>query len=217
MNRKQHWETIFGTKQSTQVSWYQPHLDTSLHLIERIAADTAVRIIDVGGGTSTLVDDLLAKGFEQVTVLDISSAALKVAQERLGSRAGDVTWLEADITSVVLPPEHFDIWHDRAVFHFLTDPEDRRKYIDIMKAALKYGGYAVVATFAPDGPQQCSGLDTVRYSPESLEATFGAGCTLIEAVPELHQTPFGTQQSFVYCSFEKSVQEPTWAAAISAL
>src|SRR5688572_12855040 len=123
MNRKQHWETIFGTKQSTQVSWYKPHLDTSLHLIERIAASKmtkAARIIDVGGGTATLVDDLLVTGFEQITVLDISSAALKVAQERLGSRANAVTWLEADITSMILPPEYFDIWHDRAVFHFLT-------------------------------------------------------------------------------------------------
>jgi len=216
MNRKQHWETIFGTKQSTQVSWYKPHLDTSLRLIEQIAADKTARIIDVGGGASTLVDDLLDRGFEQVTVLDISSAALRVAQDRLGARAENVTWRESDITSVTLPPEHFDIWHDRAVFHFLTDPEDRRKYIAIMKAALKFGGYAVVATFAPDGPQQCSGLDTVRYSPESLEATFGDGCALIESVPELHETPFGTRQSFVYCSFQKTVQEPTWAAAISA-
>jgi hypothetical protein len=116
----------------------------------------------------------------------------------------------------MLPPEHFDIWHDRAVFHFLTDPEDRRKYTDIMKAALKFGGCAIVATFAPDGPQQCSGLDIVRYSPESLQTTFGAGCTLLDAVSELHETPFGTQQSFVYCSFEKSAQEPLWAASTSA-
>jgi ubiquinone/menaquinone biosynthesis C-methylase UbiE len=219
MNRKQHWEAIFGTKQSTQVSWYKPHLDTSLQMIERTAAGKSAktaRVIDVGGGASTLVDDLLAKGFEHITVLDISSAALKVTQERLGPRADNVTWLESDITRVVLPPEHFDIWHDRAVFHFLTDPEDRRKYIAIMKAALKFGGYAVVATFAPDGPQQCSGLDTVRYSPESLQATFGVGCSLIESIPELHETPFGTRQSFVYCSFEKSVQESTWAARTSA-
>ena len=199
MELKSHWENIYTTKDSKQVSWYQLHLQLSLQLIERTGVDKAAQIIDVGGGSSTLVDDLLQYGYQSVTVLDISAAAVGVARQRLGTRADDVTWLEADITRVSLPERNYDVWHDRAVFHFLTRAEDRHKYVDVVRRAVKAGGHVIVATFASDGPEKCSGLDVMRYDPDGLHSEFGAEFTLIESVREDHQTPFGTQQKFVYC------------------
>jgi SAM-dependent methyltransferase len=203
MERKSHWENIYTTKDSKQVSWYQPHLQLSLQLIERTGVDKTAQIIDVGSGSSTLVDDLLQHGYHNVTVLDISAAAMDVARQRLGTRADEVTWLEADITLASLPERHYDVWHDRAVFHFLTRAEDRQKYVDVVRRSVKPGGHVIIATFATDGPEQCSGLNVMRYDPDGLHGEFGAEFTLIESVREDHQTPFGTQQKFVYCYCKK--------------
>lgn len=199
MERKAHWERIYTTKDSAQVSWYRPHLDVSLQMIARTGVDQAARIIDVGGGASTLVDDLLAAGYDGISVLDIARASLDVARDRLGARAAAVTWLEADITQADLPENQYDIWHDRAVFHFLTQADDRARYVAAVERSLKAGGHLIVATFAADGPEKCSGLDVVRYSPAALHAQFGGGFELVESLRETHPTPFGTTQQFIYC------------------
>ena len=202
MADKTHWENIFSTKTDDQVSWFQPHLHTSLRLIDQTGIGTASQVIDVGGGTSTLVDDLLARGF-QPTVLDLAAAALNKSRQRLGTLADQVTWIEGDVTTVPLPPLSFDLWHDRAVFHFLTHAEDRRNYVAQVIDALKPNGHLIVATFALDGPERCSNLDVVRYSASSLQSEFGDSFVLRESLREEHQTPFGTQQAFVYCHFQK--------------
>lgn len=199
MERKTHWENIYAAKAPTEVSWYQPHAAKSLDIITRTGVSTRAYLIDVGGGASTLVDDLLDAHFKHITVLDISSAALDNAKERLGTQADQVTWIEADITRVSLPPQQFDVWHDRAVFHFLTAADDRRTYVNLVKHALKPHGHIIVATFAPDGPMRCSGLDVMRYSPDELHDEFGDSFQLIESHTETHATPFGTQQKFIYC------------------
>ncbi|HEX6386452.1 MAG TPA: class I SAM-dependent methyltransferase, partial [Anaerolineae bacterium] len=157
----------------TKVSWYQEHPQLSLHFIQRTGVDLARRIIDVGGGASTLVDELLAHGFRRVTVLDISPAALRVAQQRLGKRAAAVTWREADVTRTTLPARTYDVWHDRAVFHFLTDAEDRRRYVEAVQHAVRPGGHVIVATSSLDGPTHCSGLEVVRYDSQGLHQEFG--------------------------------------------
>ncbi|MCW8808007.1 MAG: class I SAM-dependent methyltransferase, partial [Rhodanobacter sp.] len=169
MTSKQHWETVYQTKAPDAVSWYRPHLDTSLALIERAVPDRDACIIDIGAGEATLVDDLLERGYRQLTVLDISPAAIDVAKHRLGAAAAPVTWLADDIMQVALPARHFDLWHDRALFHFLTGAEQRANYIERLCQALKPGGHAIIATFGPQGPVKCSGLDTVRYDAESLQ------------------------------------------------
>jgi 2-polyprenyl-3-methyl-5-hydroxy-6-metoxy-1,4-benzoquinol methylase len=199
MEAKTHWEQIYHTKAATQVSWYQLHPLLSLQYIQNTGISKTGDILDVGGGASTLVDHLLDDGFQRVTVLDISATALEVAQRRLGPRAGSVTWLEADITKATLPHHQYDIWHDRAVFHFLTQAEDRQHYLNAVREAVKPGGYVIVATFADDGPERCSGLEVVRYSPESLHNEFGAGFELLDSAHEQHQTPFETEQKFIYC------------------
>lgn len=203
MDKKRHWEQVYETKPHGQVSWFREHLETSLKMI----LDTDVRkdaaIIDVGGGTSTLVDDLIDNGFIDLSVLDISSKAIDASRERLGSKAENVEWIVGDITELDLPADHYDVWHDRAVFHFLTSSEDRRKYMDLILRSLKNGGHAIVASFGPQGPLKCSGLDVVRYSPESMLDEFGSEFELVQSVEESHQTPFGTAQEFVYCHFQK--------------
>ena len=199
MNKKSHWENVYATKSVDQVSWYREHLDTSLKMILRTGVEKDAAIIDVGGGGSTLADDLLDNGFADVSVLDISGTAIAKSKERLGKRSERIDWIEADITDVVLPEDHFDVWHDRAVFHFLTDAEDRRKYVDLVTRSLKVGGHIIVASFGLAGPQKCSGLDVVRYSPESMHGEFGDEFRLVKSVDESHETPFGTTQEFVYC------------------
>lgn len=199
MENKTHWEQIYTTRTTTQVSWYQEHAQLSLAFIQQTGVGKEGQIIDVGGGASTLVDDLLTDSYKQVTVLDISAAALQTAQQRLGSVANCVTWLEADITQAQLPHQFYDIWHDRAVFHFLTQAEDRQRYVEKVRQAVRPGGHVIVATFADDGPLQCSGLDVMRYNPDSLHAQFGAEFTLLNSTREAHQTPFGSTQKFVYC------------------
>ena len=198
-NVETHWDTVYRTKAPEAVSWYRPHLDRSIDLIQRVAPDSSASIIDVGGGESTLVDDLLAKGYRNVSVLDISPTAVEVARKRVGELARYVTWLVADVTQVALPSHCYDVWHDRAVFHFLITDEERTAYVQRVAASMKLGGHVIVATFGPEGPTKCSGLDVVRYDAESLHAEFGRHFRLMESATELHQTPFGTTQQVLYC------------------
>ena len=196
---KAHWEKIYTTKAPDQVSWYRPHLELSLSLIERAAGGVSASMIDVGGGESTLVDDLLARGYQNITVLDISQAAIDVTKKRLKEAADRVHWITADVTTVDLAPGAYDVWHDRAVFHFLTSAEKRLAYVNAVVRAVKQGGHVIVSTFGPEGPTKCSGLEVVRYDAESLHREFGARFRLVESSKELHQTPLGTTQQFLYC------------------
>lgn len=204
MQSKDHWERVYSTKAADAVSWFQRHADQSLQLIEATGVSKEAAIIDVGGGASTLVDDLLARKYRNITVLDHSAAALDASRDRLGDKAGSVTWLGADITTAELPFHGYDLWHDRAVFHFLTAPEDRRAYVKAAIHSLKPGGHVVVATFAEDGPLQCSGLPVMRYSAPRLHAELGEAFILVSHTRELHRTPFGTTQQFTYCHFRKA-------------
>ncbi len=199
MDARAHWEMIFSSKAPNAVSWYRPHLETSLALIERAASGKSAAIIDVGGGESTLVDDLRARGYTDVTVLDISATALKVTQRRLGADAARVHWIEADVTRADLAEGRYEVWHDRAVFHFLTAEQERRAYVQTVAHAVKPGGHVIVSTFGPEGPTKCSGLDVVRYDAQALHEEFGRRFRLVESSRELHQTPFGTTQQFLYC------------------
>jgi len=199
MNTKTHWEHIYETKAPTQVSWYQEHARFSLQYIRKTGIRKTDAIIDVGGGASTLVDDLVADGYQQISILDVSAVALQLARQRLGTRAVEVNWIEADITQADLPEQAYDLWHDRAVFHFLTQAIDRQRYIETVRHAVRVGGHIILATFAPDGPERCSGLDVVRYSPESLHREFGGNFEVVDSTRETHHTPFGTEQKFVYC------------------
>jgi len=199
MDTRTHWEKIYTTKAPDQVSWYRPHLETSIDLIERSISDRSAPIIDIGGGESTLVDDLLARGFQNVTVLDVSQVAIDATKQRLQQVAGRVHWVAADVTRVQLHPAAYDVWHDRAVFHFLTAPEQRAAYVRQVTRSVKAGGHVIVSTFGPDGPTKCSGLDVVRYDAESLHEEFGTRFRLVESSKELHETPFGTTQQFLYC------------------
>ena len=196
---KPHWEKIYTEKQADAVSWFQPRAETSLAMIAAAGIAKEDAVIDVGGGASRLVDDLVGQGYSDVTVLDISAAALEVSQQRLPNV--NVKWLEADITQADLPSAHYALWHDRAVFHFLTEAPLRRKYVEAARAALKPRGHIVIATFAEDGPETCSGLPVVRYSPENLLAEFGGGFDMLDTRRETHKTPFGTEQKFIYCRF----------------
>jgi ubiquinone/menaquinone biosynthesis C-methylase UbiE len=199
MHAKDHWEKVYSSKATSAVSWFQPHADYSLDLIMAAGVARDSSIIDVGGGASTLVDDLLSSGFTNLSVLDLSAAALAAARNRLVSRASDVQWIEADITKADLPANQYDIWHDRAVFHFLTSPEDRAAYVKAVIRSVKPGGHVIVATFAEDGPAQCSGLPVMRYRADELHAEFGDAFSLLNHRKEAHHTPSGTVQQFVYC------------------
>ena len=200
MNKKSHWENVYQTKDETQVSWFREHLDNSLQMILQTNVGKDATIIDVGGGSSTLVDDLLQHGFADVSVLDISVKALENSKERLGQKAQLIEWIEGDITEASLPKNHYDVWHDRAVFHFLTDREDRRKYVELVKKSLKSRRtyYHCFVWFETD-PKKCSGLDIVQYSPDSMHDEFGNNFELIKSFSETHETPFQTTQEFIYC------------------
>lgn len=201
MEPKAHWEQIYTSKASTEVSWYEARADRSLKLIDSLELPPSALFIDIGGGASTLVDGLLARGYRNVTVLDISSAALAAARQRLGAQAGTVRWLEADVTEATLPVR-YDLWHDRAVFHFLTERAARQAYIHTLLQAVKPGGHVIIATFAEDGPQQCSGLPVRRYSAAELQAELGEHLALVAHERELHHTPSGGTQQFTYTIFE---------------
>jgi SAM-dependent methyltransferase len=196
---KTHWEQVYETKAPDAVSWYAPHLDESLRYIRRTGVALDARIVDVGGGESTLVDDLLDAGYRKLTVLDLSQRALDVCRARLGARAAHVSWVAADVLEHEFEPRSVDVWHDRAVFHFLTDSPQRAAYVGRVMRALKPGGFAIVATFGPQGPSQCSGLPVARYSSEGLHEEFGAPFRLLDHSVSVHMTPWGTEQQFVYC------------------
>ena len=196
---KSHWETVYRTKRPTEVSWYQPEATLSLALIRRAVPDLSARVIDVGGGASTLVDGLLHAGYSNLSVLDLSATALDEARRRLGDATSRVQWLEADVLSAALPEAAFDLWHDRAVFHFLTNASDRAAYLAQVRRAVRPGGHVLIATFAEDGPLKCSGLPVARYSAEALHHEFDGGFELIDRARELHVTPGGVTQSFQYC------------------
>lgn len=202
-NKKTHWETVYATKPADSVSWFQPHAEKSLEIIQATGQNKHAALIDVGGGASTLVDDLLNLGYDNLSVLDLSAAALKVAQDRLGAKAATVNWLVGDITTVSLPANAYDIWHDRAVFHFLTEEADRRAYVAQVMRSVRPNGHIIIATFAEDGPEKCSGLPVMRYSPEALHQEFGRGFQLVSKDKETHHTPFGTDQQFIYCYCRK--------------
>lgn len=199
MSNRKHWETVYHAKASTAVSWYSPHLNTSVQFIEATGVSHDAQIIDVGGGASTLVDDLLARGYHNLTVVDLAASALAVTRQRLGAKAASVNWLVGDITELELPSKQYDLWHDRAVFHFLTTEEERRAYIKRVCCTVKDGGYVVIATFGPQGPKECSGLPVARYSSEELHGLFGQPFVLVDQAMNEHATPWGTAQEFVYC------------------
>ncbi len=202
-SKKEHWGKVYTSKAPEAVGWYQERAQMSLDLIKATGLGTDAASIDVGGGASRLVDDLVAGGYVDLTVLDLSAAALNAARQRLGEQQKKVRWIEADITKVELPAQHYDIWHDRAVFHFLTAAEQREAYVRAVLRSVKPGGYVIVATFAEDGPEQCSGLPVVRYRPDELHNEFGEAFTLLRHQKEVHRTPFGTEQQFVYCCLRR--------------
>jgi len=197
-DRRQHWESVYRSRAADQVGWFQPLAASSLRLIEESAGGDAC-IIDVGGGASVLVDGLLEAGYRNLTVLDLAESALAASRARLGTRAQSVRWVAGDITRIDLSTAHYDVWHDRAVFHFLTDPADRARYVAQVLKSVKPGGHVIVATFGPGGPLQCAGLDVVRYAPDALHAEFGAPFRLLRHETEIHHTPTGQEQEYVYC------------------
>ena len=201
-NRKDHWERIYQKHSPTEVGWYQSYPERSLKLIYNTGADTDSSIIDVGGGTSTLAKHLLDKGYEKLAVLDISGNSIERAKSQLDEKSREINWIEADVTKYSFT-EQYDIWHDRAVFHFLTKAEDRKGYITSLNQALKLNGHLIIATFSLDAPPKCSGLSVVRYSSETLQSELGDNFILEEAVVEDHVTPSWVKQNFIFCRFIK--------------
>ena len=202
-SRKSHWETVYTTKGENEVSWFQRNPSPSLELIDLAGPTPASAIVDIGGGASRLVDGLVARGFKRVTVLDISEAALDAAKARLGERASQVEWIVADVTKWH-PAQAFDIWHDRAAFHFLTDAADRSAYVARMKQAVKPGGHVIIGTFALDGPEKCSGLPVNRYDAASLAGELGEGLELVDSRRHDHSTPWNSAQRFQFCIFRRT-------------
>ncbi|HTF64246.1 MAG TPA: class I SAM-dependent methyltransferase [Edaphobacter sp.] len=203
MHAKTHWESLYARRAPEETSWYRPHLDVSLSLIDRVAPGHSAAIIDVGGGTSTLADDLIRRGYANVTVLDLSETALRTAKERLGPGSAQIQWLAADVCEVDLPLDHYDLWHDRAVFHFLMLPEQRASYVERAAASVKRNGHLIVSTFGPEGPTRCSGLDTAYYDAAALQGEVGSQFRLADSQIEWHTTPSGGKQQFLYCLFER--------------
>ncbi|CAA7616866.1 class I SAM-dependent methyltransferase [Magnetospirillum sp. UT-4] len=201
--RRSHWQEVWTSKAPEGVSWYQAEPAASLALIARAGLSRAAGIVDVGGGASLLVDRLLERGHSQVAVLDVSAAALDVAADRLGAMAEDVTWIESDVLEWRPVPGLFELWHDRAVLHFLTRPEERKAYRKVMMAALVPGGWAVLGTFAPDGPEKCSGLPVMRHDAGTLSDLLGPDFDLVAEMREEHVTPNGGVQHFTWCLFRR--------------
>jgi 2-polyprenyl-3-methyl-5-hydroxy-6-metoxy-1,4-benzoquinol methylase len=205
MSKKEHWDTVYSTKAADSVSWFQKHSVSSLNLIESLDLDKHKPIIDIGAGVSTLVDDLILNGYSNLTVLDISGTALEIAKKRNTLNSDKVQWQEADVTEVKLSKHQFEVWHDRAVFHFLTKPDERKAYIKNMLVSVRPFGHIIIATFADDGPTQCSNLPVIRYSANSLQAELGENFLLKLHFIENHRTPFGTTQKFAFCHFVKMI------------
>lgn len=204
MSEKDHWEQVYSTNPPEKLGWYEPHLKTSFSWIKGLGLTVEAPIIDVGGGASTLVDDVLDAGYRSITVLDISGKAQSSAKARLGKKAELVTWLEGDITSVDLPRHYYELWHDRAVFHFLTALDQQRKYRNNLLRVLKPGGHLIIGTFAPEAPPKCSGLPVQRYNPEDLQNALGREFELKRHHKELHITPGGVEQMYLYCHFRRT-------------
>ncbi len=202
MDRKQHWEQVYRSRSPREVSWYQAVPSPSLEMIEKAAGSGRAAVIDIGGGASMLVDHLLDRGFGDVTVLDISRSALELAKQRLGPRAAGVHWIEADVTRFI-PERKFAVWHDRATFHFLTDADDRQRYVGVLRKALPAGGHAIIGTFATDGPSRCSGLAVVRYDAAGLAAELGAAFEQRAERRITHVTPAGRDQHFSFYRFDR--------------
>ena len=206
--REAHWQQVYTQKSTEQVSWYRPHLDRSLALIAAAGLHPAARIVDVGAGASTLVDDLLDRGFTDIAVVDVASAALEAAQARLGARALGVRWIAGDITTPLLEDSSVDLWHDRAVLHFLTDPAERSAYLSQLQRCVRPGGHVLLATFAPDGPERCSDLPVVRYTSAELAALLGPDFETIAESREVHRTPRGSSQAFSYALCQRRPPSP---------
>jgi len=206
MGDNQHWENIYTSKPPNEMSWYREHLDVSLQLIDTIGLDRNAAIIDVGGGASTLARDLLARQYTNLSVVDISPSALEKAQEHLRENAR-VDWIVGDITQIPLEPGHYSLWHDRAVFHFLLDADERSAYVVAATRAVKPDGFLIIATFSPDGPTKCSGLPVMRYSPEQLAKQFPK-FRVIKSETEQHETPSGQLQSFTYLLMQRRDSTP---------
>ncbi len=202
MDTKKHWEDVYQSKATDEVSWYQSNPATSLSLIEAAGLEKHQPIIDVGGGASNLVDHLLADGYSNLSVLDISATAIEAAKKRLGQKAGQISWYEADVTRFH-PPVKFSLWHDRAVFHFLTREEDRQAYVENLSNSLSGHGQVIIATFSLNGPKQCSGLDIVQYDEDKIAAVLGERFELHNTVSEVHMTPARKEQAFSYFCFRK--------------
>ena len=201
-SRQSHWENVYATRAADSVSWFQMSARPSLDMIQATGIGTDATIVDIGGGASVLVDELLDAGFGDVTVLDVAEPALAVSKSRLGPRAAGVHWIVADILSWS-PERSYELWHDRAVFHFLTEENDRATYRSLVEKALRPRGWLILATFATDGPERCSGLPVHRWSPEALASEFGAQFQLVESAREEHRTPAGTVQAFTWCRFRR--------------
>ncbi|MBU6403971.1 MAG: class I SAM-dependent methyltransferase [Proteobacteria bacterium] len=212
--RQSHWQSVYASKSETQTSWYRPHLDHSLRLVDGLALPPDAPLIDVGGGRATLVDDLLARGYRDVSVLDLAAVALDAARQRLGADAAQVRWLCANILDVDLPAAHYALWHDRAVFHFLTEPAPRAAYLAQMARALRPGGYAIIATFAADGPGRCSGLPVQRYAADALAACFAAHFECVCDSREEHRTAAGAVQPFTYVLLRKRSDAPVISESV---
>lgn len=202
MDKKNHWEGIYQTKKVDEVSWYQLRSEQTLRLIDSAKLDPKARIIDVGGGTSSLVDCLLERGYKNLSVLDVSEKALTTVKERLDRKTEVVEWIISDILDFQ-PHKKFDFWHDRAVFHFLTNPKEREKYLEVMSGALNIDAYVLISTFGPEGPEKCSGLPVQRYDSDSIQHTLGSGYQLLSTEQEIHLTPWGSHQQFVHCLFKR--------------
>jgi len=202
-DRRDHWQKVHAASPPESKSWHRAHLDTSLALIGRAGITRAARIIDVGGGASTLVDDLLSAGHRSITVLDISARALDLARLRLGDLGRGVRWMQADIVDASLDEDAYDLWHDRATLHFL-DAAERQRYVEVLRRALAPGGHVILATFAPDGPERCSGLPVKRGDAEALQRLLGDHFAIREACHETHVTPSGHEQRFAYCRLQQT-------------
>lgn len=197
-----HWDDVYATKKEAEVSWYQETPEPSLELLALVNVQPNAAIIDIGGGASRLVDVLLAKGFEDVTVLDLSADALNVARKRLGQAGSKAKWIVADVTQWQ-PPVTYDLWHDRAALHFLNNEQQQRAYTERLRHGLRIGGHAIIGTFALDGPEKCSGLPVTRHSAESLSSLLGTGFTLLDTRRHEHTTPWGAVQKFQFSTFKK--------------
>ncbi len=202
--RKKHWETIYQTKQLNEVSWYQPVPQTSLDLVSKYVKSFDAKIIDIGGGDSFLVDHLLKLGYTNISVLDISEAAIERAKKRLGELAKNVTWIVSDI-STFSPTEKYDFWHDRAAFHFLTNKEEIQSYVQLVQASINSNGVLAIGTFSENGPLKCSGIEISQYTEESIAQLFKNGFEKIESFLVDHPTPFDTVQNFVFGVFMKDI------------